>query len=113
MVRFPPIEVQQTIRRRHRNRPRDSASEFRAAGFRCFRIVFANAAAIGVRPDGGGAGLTHFSEYSLAELLDDPLVELVMKSDGVDRRTIELLFERPGFRATPAGQTAVRSSSPE
>ena len=33
-------------------------------------------------------------EYSLAELVDDPLVGLVMKSDGVDRRNIELLFER-------------------
>ena len=33
-------------------------------------------------------------EYSLAELVEDPLVGLVMKSDGVDRRNIELLFER-------------------
>jgi len=31
---------------------------------------------------------------SLAELIDDPLVNLLMKSDGVDRREIELLLER-------------------
>ena len=30
----------------------------------------------------------------LAELLDDPVVALVMKSDGVDRRSLELLFEQ-------------------
>ena len=34
------------------------------------------------------------AEYSLAELVDDPLVGLLMKSDGVDRRSIELLFDR-------------------
>jgi hypothetical protein len=34
------------------------------------------------------------AESSLAELIEDPLVGLVMKSDGVDRRCIELLFER-------------------
>ena len=33
------------------------------------------------------------AEYSLAELVEDPLVGLLMKSDGVDRRSIELLFE--------------------
>lgn len=33
-------------------------------------------------------------EYSLDELVEDPLVRLLMKSDGVDRRSIELLFER-------------------
>ena len=33
-------------------------------------------------------------EYSLTELVEDPLVGLLMKSDGVDRRSIELLFER-------------------
>jgi hypothetical protein len=31
---------------------------------------------------------------TLAELVSDPLVGLVMKSDGVDRHSIELLFER-------------------
>jgi hypothetical protein len=34
------------------------------------------------------------AEYSLVELVEDPLVGLLMKSDGVDRRSIELLFER-------------------
>jgi hypothetical protein len=34
------------------------------------------------------------TEYSLVELVEDPLVGLLMKSDGVDRRSIELLFER-------------------
>jgi hypothetical protein len=33
-------------------------------------------------------------ESSLAELIQDPLVGLMMRSDGVDRRSIELLFER-------------------
>jgi hypothetical protein len=33
-------------------------------------------------------------EYRLEELLDDPLVELVMKSDGVDRRCLEEMLER-------------------
>jgi hypothetical protein len=31
---------------------------------------------------------------SLAELIDDPLIGLVMSSDGVDRRELELLLER-------------------
>ncbi len=31
---------------------------------------------------------------TLAELVHDPLIGLVMKSDGVDRRSIEVLFER-------------------
>jgi len=39
---------------------------------------------------------------TLAELVRDPLIGLVMKSDGVDRHSIELLFEqiareRPSF----------------
>jgi hypothetical protein len=34
------------------------------------------------------------TEYSLTELVEDPLVGLLMKSDGVDRRSIELLFDR-------------------
>jgi len=33
-------------------------------------------------------------EYTLVDLVEDPLVGLLMKSDGVDRRSIELLFER-------------------
>jgi hypothetical protein len=31
---------------------------------------------------------------SLAELIDDPLTRLVMKSDRVDRRELELLLQR-------------------
>ena len=33
-------------------------------------------------------------EYSLTELIEDPLIELVMKSDGVERHCIEVLFDR-------------------
>ena len=31
-------------------------------------------------------------EYSIAELLDDPIAILLMKSDGVDRRIVERLL---------------------
>jgi hypothetical protein len=31
---------------------------------------------------------------SLAELVEDPLISLLMKSDGVDRRGLEVLLER-------------------
>ena len=34
------------------------------------------------------------AECSLADLIDDPLIGLVMKSDGVDRRELELLLQR-------------------
>ncbi len=34
------------------------------------------------------------AQFGLAELVRDPLIGLVMESDGVDRRCIELLFER-------------------
>jgi hypothetical protein len=34
------------------------------------------------------------AECSLADLVEDPLVGLLMESDGVDRRSIELLFEQ-------------------
>jgi hypothetical protein len=34
------------------------------------------------------------AQCSLAELMDDPLIRLVMKSDGIDRREVELLFEQ-------------------
>jgi hypothetical protein len=34
------------------------------------------------------------AELSLTELISDPVIGLLMKSDGVDRRNIELLFER-------------------
>jgi len=42
------------------------------------------------------------AECSLAELMEDPLVGLVMQSDGVDRCELELLFERVGRRRAPA-----------
>src|SRR5260370_457281 len=41
-----------------------------------------------------GRGVMDITQCSLTELVDDPLIGLVMKSDGVDRRTIELLFAR-------------------
>jgi hypothetical protein len=41
------------------------------------------------------------AESSLTELVRDPLVGLVMKSDGVDRRSIELLFARIGRSLGP------------
>ena len=31
-------------------------------------------------------------EFSIAELLDDSIAQLLMKSDGVDRDTVERLF---------------------
>jgi hypothetical protein len=34
------------------------------------------------------------ARFTLTELVRDPLIGLVMRSDGVDRRSIELLFER-------------------
>jgi hypothetical protein len=34
------------------------------------------------------------TQCSLAELMADPLIGLVMKSDGVDRRDLEFLLER-------------------
>ena len=34
------------------------------------------------------------TEPSLAELVSDPLIGLLMKSDGVDRYSIEVLFKR-------------------
>jgi hypothetical protein len=34
------------------------------------------------------------AEFSLAELVDDPLVGLVMKSDRVNRAELKLLLER-------------------
>ena len=36
------------------------------------------------------------AECSLAELMEDPLVGLVMQSDGLDRSELNLLFERVG-----------------
>ena len=34
------------------------------------------------------------AHFLLAELVNDPLTGLVMKSDGVDRRELELLLEQ-------------------
>ena len=34
------------------------------------------------------------AELSLTELISDPLIRLLIRSDGVDRRNIERLFER-------------------
>lgn len=33
---------------------------------------------------------TGVEEHSIVELLDDPIVKLLMKSDGVDRRLLQL-----------------------
>jgi hypothetical protein len=55
------------------------------------------------------------AEYSLAELVQDPLIGFVMKSDGVDPRSIQLLFEQiarlrePDFGRQPGQNT--RSSA--
>ena len=43
-----------------------------------------------------------FAGCSLAELIYDPLIGLVIKSDGVDRRELGLLLERAA-RAASAG----------
>ena len=43
---------------------------------------------------------------SLAELVDDPLIVLVMKSDGVDRREIEFLLERVARERSQATRLA-------
>ena len=40
-----------------------------------------------------------FARCSLAELIDDPLISLLMKSDGVDRRELELLLKRAAHTA--------------
>lgn len=41
---------------------------------------------------------SNFAECSLTELCEDPLIGLMMKSDGVDRRSVELLFEQVARR---------------
>jgi hypothetical protein len=47
------------------------------------------------------------AQCSLAELLDDPLIGLVMKSDGVDRRELELLLEQVARGLAPGGSGVV------
>jgi hypothetical protein len=49
----------------------------------------------------------NIAEWPLAELVEDPLIGLVMKSDGVDRRSLECLFERIA-RARIRGDQALR-----
>jgi hypothetical protein len=41
-----------------------------------------------------GRDVMYIAECSLVELMEDPLVRLVMKSDRVDRRELELLLGR-------------------
>ena len=54
------------------------------------------------------------AECSLADLVADPLVGLVMRSDGVDRRTVERLFERVArVRARDLGGTLCRLENEE
>ena len=50
------------------------------------------------------------ADCTLAELVRDPLIGLVMKSDGVDRHSIELLFERLTQEGPRAAQSSRRSS---
>jgi len=42
------------------------------------------------------------AECSLAELVQDPLIALLMKSDGVDRCDLESLLKRVAREWTPA-----------
>ena len=52
---------------------------------------------------------------SLAELINDPLTGLVMKSDGVDRRELQALLERVARKrllATPA-RKPLSASAPD
>lgn len=53
----------------------------------------------------GGQALKRIplKEYSLAELLDDPLVGILMKSDGVDRWALERLLDEIGDVHDPSG----------
>lgn len=46
---------------------------------------------------------------SLDDLMQDPLIGLMMASDGVDRRTIELLFEQVS-RGRPLAARGVPSA---
>jgi hypothetical protein len=54
--------------------------------------------------------------FSLTELIDDPLIGLIMKSDGVDRHELKLLLER-ATRAVIAGSpicgTPINHREPE
>ena len=50
------------------------------------------------------------AHWTLAELVRDPLIGLLMRSDGVDRHSIELLFERIA-RERPSS-TRLRGAAP-
>jgi hypothetical protein len=50
-----------------------------------------------------GRDVMDIAECSLAELMEDPLVGLVMESDGVDRCELELIFERVVRERSGAG----------
>jgi hypothetical protein len=50
----------------------------------------------------------HDAECSLAELVRDPLIRLIMKSDGVDPRSVEHLFERISLRRPPQPEAGRR-----
>jgi hypothetical protein len=52
------------------------------------------------------------AEFSLAELVDDPLVDLVMKSDRVNRAELKLLLERVARERLRATQLASPCRSP-
>ena len=52
------------------------------------------------------------ADCTLAELVRDPLIGLVMQSDGVDRHSIELLFERIARERPSFSSTARRGSLP-
>jgi len=59
---------------------------------------------------GARMGVTHetVAEYSLIDLIQDPLIGLVMKGDGVDRHSIERLFARVARkRMRPFRETAL------
>jgi hypothetical protein len=47
-------------------------------------------------------------ELSLAELLDDPMVGLIMQRDGVERRSLEHLLYRMGGIHDRSGNRADR-----
>ncbi len=55
------------------------------------------------------------ADCTLAELVRDPLIGLLMHSDGVDRHSVELLFERiarerPSFARQRAGPRSPKAS---
>jgi hypothetical protein len=55
---------------------------------------------------------TDIAECSLAELVKDPLIGLVMKSDGIDRRELEALLERVAGEWARAAKRAAVPRSP-